>query len=448
MRPSPGTGRTIAAALLLGLGVAWVRPVFAQGFPAPFAPLTVRSVSGQFVVHGERPEVAAPGVIPELRDEEWVDLDPNVLAVLAERVRGTVDRRLGGIGRWRGKIELTLRPAARMQPGPIRIIPQPFREGCQVLLVVPDRIQVGRLVRALVEAILIEASNRDGTGRVAQAPLWLNEGLAGIIQVEGGTRFLLEQGTSVHREGRRPDPLREARSLLRGTDPVSFSEMGLARVEDLGPGPEWDRFRASAILLTHELLRDAWGRDGIRAFLSGLGRHLNWQTTFLEAFSGRFVSLLEVEKWWAVNAAHELARDPGQQWPADRVLESLAGIAVEPAEVRATPDSPAERRLVPLDEVATRWDAAARTAVLDRKIGELHLLYAHTPPDLTPFVLAWHDTVQGLLGEASRGGAPLSGPRTAPRPASDRRTRQLLRRLGELQSELDHRRAAVGSGGG
>ena len=428
----------LAAVFLMGApsGVA------AQGFPTPLAPLTVRSVTGQFIIHGERPKLAPPGIVPEVRDEEWIDLDPNVLAVLAERVREAMDRRLGGLGAWRGKIELTLRPAAGLADSPIRIVPQHLREGCQVTLAVPDRIQVQRLVRALVEAIVLEAANREGRGGIAQAPLWLNEGLAGIIHVESGPRFLLEQGTTFRREGRRPDALRRAHQLLAGENPLTFSEMGLVRVEDLTAGPVWDRYQASSILLTAELLREPWGREGIRTFIDRLGRHLNWQTTFLEVFSRQWVTLLEVEKWWAVSAAHELARDPSQQWEPAVVLEALAGIATEVTEIRSEPDAPPVRRRVPLAEMVTGWEDGLRRPVLERKLGELNLLYAHTPPDLGPFVVAWYEALKGFLG-GDRRPTGAGAVRPGVSGTAGRRERQLLRRLDELVAELERRRSAL-----
>src|SRR5215469_11878965 len=76
--------------------------------------VTASSVSGQFVVTGERgisPLRFAPDFIP--KDEDVVRVEPAELAVSADRVRDTLLKKLGvdPNAPWGGKIFLALHPA-------------------------------------------------------------------------------------------------------------------------------------------------------------------------------------------------------------------------------------------------------------------------------------------------------------------------------------------------
>ena len=109
-----------------------------------------------------------------------------------------------------------------------------------------------------------------------------------------------------------------------------------------------------------ELLRDDPGRALAREFLAQLPHHLNWQTAFLRASGGRFRTLLDAEKWWAVSAADVLSRDPALLWPRDRVLAELQLVMSETADVRGATNAPVARRTLPLGEIVRTWDFPAQ----------------------------------------------------------------------------------------
>jgi hypothetical protein len=130
--------------------------------------------------------------------------------------------------------------------------------------------------------------------------------------------------------------------------------------EQLGSADSYGRYRASATLFVHELLREDRGRKAIREFIRDTHRSLNWQTTFLAVSAGQFRSLLDVEKWWAVASVEVVGRGPSQFWPADRVIAELAVIMTETADLPATNRTGTVRRTLPLREVIQTWDFPAQ----------------------------------------------------------------------------------------
>ena len=415
-----------------------------KGVPLPIAPVTARSLSGQFTVYGDSAPAVAPGRIPRLDAGEMrVPLKADWLAVGAERVKQAVLTQFGASDRWHGRIHLYLRPRAQLGDAPIRIVPVPFRDGWQYRVDLPDEVEWPRLVRALVEAILLEASNREPGERAAQPPLWLSEGVSAIVIAQQG-RDLIPQGQTVvsHAE-RRPNIMAEARARLKGAAPLSFGELCFPAEAILREAEAWGRFQGSAMLLTRELMSNDAGRAAMRDTLHRLPGVLNWQTAFLQANSGRFRSLLEVEKWWAVNTTHVLARDPALLWSRDVTLAHLASVLSEPAELPGATNGPAVRRDVSLATLIREWDFPVQQPVLMRKLAQLRQLYQFAPPDLVPLVSEYHQTLAAYLDARQGAGTdPLRRADLAPRTKLV--VRQAARRFEELDRRLGLIRGTVG----
>ena len=216
-----------------------------------------------------------------------------------------------------GAVHLHLRRPRRVE-GQLTIVPTAIREGWQYRIDVPEQVEWRRLVRAIVEVVLIDLANHDlRRTDCVRPPLWLAEGLDSLLVTASGRDLVLEPQTTLNRNARRPDPLAPVRATLAGRDPSSFSDLSLPDPAALADPERFAYFRASATLLVFELLRDDEGRTLARDFLHQLPYHLNWQTAFLRASNGRFQTLLDAEKWWAVGAADVLSRDPSLLWPRD-----------------------------------------------------------------------------------------------------------------------------------
>lgn len=404
--------------LAMGLGVAGaaqsivLTPPGRLPGPESGGALSARSVSGQFVVHGSASQGTPAGRLPERADDLVIAVEPELLAVAAERVKAAVYRELGWTRPppWKGTVRLHLQATRGDTNMPIRIVPQLFADGWQYAVAMPDRIQWPRLIRGLTQVVLLELANREAGDRLAQTPFWLNEGLAGLLLGGPGRDLIPEPRTAFTRTTRRPDRLREARAGMARGQVLSFSELGTTEPSMLADPAAWGVFRGNAILFTHELLGDEGNPGRLREFLRRLPRHLNWQTAFLEAYSGRFLSLLDVEKWWAVNASHVLALDPSQRWNREVLLRRLEELVTESAEIQASTNRPAVTDRASLATIVREWDFATQRVVLGRKVAQLRLMYAQAPAELLPLVSGYYQTLERYLADRPKAGPVLARP--------------------------------------
>lgn len=331
-------------------------------------------------------------------EELVIHLRPDLLAVTCERVKKAILFRLDLHDGWRGKVHLHLQRKTVVER-PIAIRPQLFRDGWQYHLAVPDQVEWTRLVRAITEVVLLELANRENPGdSPAQPPLWLTEGMNQLVLGDYGRDLVIESQTTLNRSARKPDALRASRERLQGREPLSFSALGLVTAEKLPRPDEFAHFQASAALLTQLLTGDDLRKE-TRTFIWALPANLNWQVTFLRVNRARFASLLDVEKWWAVNATHELARDPALRWSPTEVLARLTEILSETATVRDAAGGNPTQQTLPLSQIVATWDFATQEPVLRRKTAQLQVLAMRTPPELQPLVSDCFHTLDRYLTE-------------------------------------------------
>jgi hypothetical protein len=381
--------------------------------PGSLLPVTARSSSGQFIVSGGNasgnrleqlplnPQSAAL-FLARIRPSEGrdtIEVDPSLLAVSCERIKRATLAALDARDEWRGRVRLHLRPAAQV-PGPIRIQSTPFADGWQYAADLPQKLEWPRFVRALVETLLLEQANRfAGPERLAQPPLWLTEGLTGLILNDSGRALVPELNREWSQSQRRIDPASDARRRLAGQPALTFDELSQPDETWLTNPTNFLRFQASATLFTHELLQTQGGRPAVRTFLRTLPAHLNWQTAFLKACQPGFASLLDIEKWWAVNAANRLTKDPSEFWSREATLAHLNAILLETAEQQPDTNAPPSRLQTPLAAVIATWDFALQRPVIERKLVQLEELAVHGSNDLLPYVTETRRTLDRYLAE-------------------------------------------------
>lgn len=419
----------------LGSLLAWVGLLVgaasAQSNLLMDAPVTARSVSGEFVVHGRGPGLPAPqSEVRQVGTNPVVRLRPDLLVVTAERVKRGIERLLDVRDSCRGTVHLQLRDPVRVT-GPLAIQAKAFRDGWQYYAVIPDEVGWERLIRGLTEMVLLERANRANSGEeCALVPLWLTSGLYQLMIAAEGRDLVTESGTLINRSQRRPDPLRDVRAMLDGREPMSFSEISLMTVEQLEDPAQFAFFQASAALLTHQLLREDLGSPLMVEFIRRLPESLNWQTVFLRVYGDHFPRLLDVEKWWAVAAAEVLASDSRQQWSRERVLARLAELLVETAETRPDTNSPAVRQDIPLRELLVTWDFDSQKDVIRRKASQMRALGLRAPSGVAP-----------LVGESARVLEDYMAVRG--RPASLNTGKTLIEVRGQLVAEAAARKLAA-----
>jgi len=426
-------------------------PVGAQVVPrrslpgSVVAPVTARDVTGQFLVSGGSAPSSQVGRIPDVALELGeIELQAQWLAVAAERVKRTVLALLESEDRWRGKIFLNIRPARELGNGPIRVVPVRLQGAWSCRVDLPEKIAWKSLIRVLVEAVLLEAASRQAGDRFGQTPLWLDEGLTGLVLADRGRDLIVEGHTALVRNAVKPELLAEARKVLGERPPLLFGELAFPP-QRMGTDPATlAMFRASSTLLVHELIADREGRAAMSRFIGLLPNYLNWQVAFLQAYRGRFLSMMDAEKWWAVNSIHVLSRDPAQVWSRPAALTHLESILMETAEIRGTNTTGAARQTIRLPELILNWDRDVQREVIRRKVGQLRSMQAHAPKEVMPLLVEYYRVLQQY--EAQRMGFDTGSLRRAELEPRQRVVAlTAARRLRELDRQLEELKRASGA---
>ncbi len=415
------------AGLLLGLMLAGE-----VGAALPDPMMTVRSRSDQFVINGVM--TIAPKklkhLLPNGKPEPAVtllELEPPLLAVIADRVKVELLRELGAADKWQGKIFVTIRRAEETDPE-VYITSERFNNGWQYQVELPQQIEPAMLARVLVRTLLLELANRSAGDRSAEIPLWLSEGFTAhlLASPEASLNLLPEQplrdkrfnalaASVTTRDRVKTDALALVRARLKAVPPLPYADLSLPTSDQL-QGEAWETYRSCAHLFVLELLRLKDGRAAMRGMLSALPEYLNWQFAFYRGFNPHFRSPLEVEKWWSVTLLNFTGRDQHLKWTAEASLLRLDEILRAPVAVRAAANALPERAEVKLQWLFTKMKYAQQKEVLQKAVNQLRALQWNVPPDMLKLVDDYRFTLETYLqkrnkvvGETDVKGGPASG---------------------------------------
>jgi hypothetical protein len=382
-------------------------PVARADFPIPGV-ISDNSVSGQFIVTAT-PGFSSLASLPEIAgDDDFVRLEPALLAVSADRVRASLLRRLGVDPAlpWNGKIYLTLHPARSLNEN-IEIAADRFEDVWEYHVLLPDILPRDRLARALTGVLLLEYANRSTTNNSAAVPSWLVEGmsqelLANNLQEQilsapdGAINGLPMERMNVTEHGMYP--LAGARAVLQNHSILTFSQLSWPTDGQLS-GSDDGVYRASAQLFVDELLGLRNGSAKMRAMLELLPYYYNWQTAFWSAFHENFSTALQVEKWWALQTVIFTSRSPGPQWTAAASREKLDEILSVAINFRMASNSLPETSEVSLQGVIENFDAVRQTAILQIKLRDLEIAQFRMAPSLAVLTAEYRNTLAAYLGE-------------------------------------------------
>jgi len=415
----------VKAGRLVLCGLAWWA---AAGLGLAGEPRTLQSQSGQFLVRGPAFESRpAQGAI--LTNLSTVRLEPAVLTVSCERIKQALLDLLDLRDQWQGRIFIQLHPVQQDRE-PVVVTSTRFVDGWLYRVQMPDAMDRGRLLKVVVQVLLLEIGNRRAQGRSVELPPWLAEGLAAHLAATASATLALEPHTRVSRQERDPDPLREVRQMLRAQTPLTWNELNWPTPAQLAD-ENLLLYRSCAQLFVHELLRLKHGRESLQEMLLLLPEYLNWQTAFLGSYRQVFPRLAEVEKWWALQAVHLAGRDVFSLWPpaeTARQLEDILGTAVQ---VRLRTNDLPQSVHLKLQSVIQEWSFARQHPVLLQKVNQLQALRLRTVPELTAlldgYALALDDYLRALDKPERPGGTWSEAPANS-RSAVNR----IIRRLDEL----------------
>ncbi len=427
--------------LLAGwVGSVWLTlSALAQPLPPGYA--TARSHSGQFIVSGRPTTTALPDSLPPGATADWIRLQPTLVAMTCERIKGALLMRLGARDHWRGKITIILRPVRRVDDATV-VTQTHFKDGWNYRLEMPDAMSPDRLVHTVVQLLLVEWANRQTSTTLADIPRWLPVGLAQnlladpvlnlvlVPPVTKENKILLRESST---RGRRSVPLAVARAYFATHEPLDFEDLCWPPV--VAAGADAADFRYSAELLVAQLLRLRGGGHSLAAMLDGLGRYRNWQTAFLRAYAAHFSRTLDVDKWWSLEVAHFLRRGDSLTWRPSESLRQLDAVLTVTLQADATNASPS-RSTLPLAAFLKQTPPRQQEEVLQPRVRQLEALVARVSPSLVPLTQDYLKLVQTHVRELDRGqrGSPAQRLNNY---AFNQATQKMVARL----EALDQRRA-------
>lgn len=389
----------------------------------PAAGVVAYSQSGQFVVAGRSLPPAASRVlrydsgIRRFVDAGWTGgerpvatetggtnsvalrLDPNYLVATAERVRSTFNDLLDLQEPYRGRVYINILEST----GPdaeITFISTYDRSrrvwDCQITM--PPEMTPDRLLRVLTQALIFELSHRGAGPGGCDVPLWLNEGMIAHIDARLAKTAVFDPNKSVDIFR---SPVKERDDLNQAIGPA-----GCLTLEQLSwPGqleskPEVERaFRLSAHALVLELLNFRDGGHCLGETLRRLPQFQNWQFAFLKSFNGHFPSLLDAEKWWALDSLHFAGKGAFEKWSLTETLRRLDAAIVLPVERRNSPDEESVRDEMNLPAIVTSIDFDAQKSMLARLISGLFNLELRAEPRVVRLVVDYRKTLEQYVAD-------------------------------------------------
>src|ERR1043165_5769371 len=155
---------TAIAILLIAVGGAVAQILPPSAIPA-------RSLSGQFIVFQQ----PAPMFRPTLRaatNADWVNLEPTLVTISAERIKQAIWRELGVTGSWQNQVPITLQPTYSVDQA-VKIIPDRSLGVWNYRVAMPDQISRERFIHTMVQVILTELANRRAREQLPGVPGWL-----------------------------------------------------------------------------------------------------------------------------------------------------------------------------------------------------------------------------------------------------------------------------------
>jgi hypothetical protein len=425
----------------------WVRAVLAAGILWSAAQAAsaqeqrlAQSQSGQFFIRGL--PVAAPASFSlTFSNLSFVRLDPAVLAVSCERIKHAVLDTMGLRDQWRDRIFISLHPVQE-ERHPILVRCTGFRDGWVYNVDMPERVDSPRLIKVVVEVLLLEIANRRARHASVELPPWLAEGLAAHLQATSLATLAMEPGRGMTRKEHHADPLGWPRRILRARPALTFDELNWP-VEEAASAPDREVYRSCAHLFMHELLRLKNGRECLQEMLCVLPEYLNWQTAFLGSFRMYFPRLVDADKWWTLHVVNFTGRDLFSTWSRDETWRQFDAILHPRAQVRMqTNDLPVNIR-VSLQTVISDWEYPRQSAVLVQILNRLQALRLRAAPDFMGLLDGYAQAVGTYLATRNqpRGPERLRNPLPPnPRLAAQ----ETRRRLDELDAERDRQRPKPG----
>ena len=428
----------------------WLFVVFCFALSAPAQSAytearSVMSVSGQFTV------VAAAHYSPLMHqpalatNENFVRLEPALLAVGAERFKSALWFQLGcqSDAKGNGKIFLALFPARSVRDD-VNIAITPLLPKWNYHVNLPDVVTRTRYTRGLAAVLLLEIANRGNfnADHSAEIPLWLADGLAQLTPGGEPEKIILSSPNQIYRDvpqlrtekkKRGYDPLLAARATLQNVAPLTFDQLCWPTGAQLD-GDDGGAYLASAELFTAELLALKNGPEKMRRLLAKLPGCLNWQTAFFDAFRDNFRRPLDVEKWWTLRLVRFAARDSGPRWNLAVTRERMTDLLSVPVELRAAPETLPERATISLQAALQNFSGSQRESVLRLKVRDFEIAQFRMATPFNGLASGYRTVLAEFLGDKTKNSRPAVSGRHGEITTYNSSTTTALKKLDDLDA--------------
>jgi hypothetical protein len=353
---------------------------------------TFSSQSRQFIVHGSivpRRYIPAAGT----NSAAFTQLEPQLVAVTAERIRFALTRELGLRDAFRDKVHVIVQDWAPAEQR-IGIVSQMHTDGFVYKMVMPGRVKGVQFVKGLVQVLLLELANRD-VARCAELPTWLVEGMTRqmLTRIVPAT-VLNRDPLTIERAGY--DRLGGSKTFLKTNTPVTIQELSFADLSK-SSAEQLAQYEASSHLLVHQLLQLKGGPQLMTRFIQSLPRTLNWQTAQFHVYKEHFDSPLALEKWWLLNWAQFRSREEREAWSVPVTLDRLDSILHTPMEVRTDTNNIPHQRDASLQELIQLAEFAVQKDLLAQKLQHMAFMSLSVATPAVPLWSAYQRAIESYL---------------------------------------------------
>jgi hypothetical protein len=310
-------------------------------------------------------------------------LSAALLPTSCERIKEAILRELNVRDQWRGRIIISIDSAMKPNTEPV-VVAVREDDGFRYEVWTPANIKHRHLSRTLVHVILLEMANRGATGESTRVPLWLVEGMMALVRADSMPTMMLQPNRATPMDVSLV-ALDSVRGQLNFHAPLTFQEMSWPQPGQI-TGKDEIVFHASAEMFTYSLIHLPDGQAKMVRFIHQLPAHLNWQVTFLEAFSADFRQLRDVEKWWGLQCLSITGEELGSRWSAPESGRRFQSALDVPVYVHLATNRLPSAAIFRSQDVILKWNLKDQKVVLQRVFVSLHGLRAHLDSEYVPLL--------------------------------------------------------------
>jgi len=364
--------------------------------------ITARSVSGQFMVRSPYKIPPLPASKQPTNQIKLIELDPNFLAVVCERIKGNILLTLNQKDEWKGSVFVRIYPA-QTYLDPVWVNAQYSDKGWMYYVDFPSVIEMNRLIRAVVGVVLQEIADRRAGSKPAELPPWLPPAFALNVYLTAPDIVLMERFTKKVRVERVTNPINLIKRHIISITPLTWDELSWPTIEALMDNSTTNQYSLCSYIFMREVLRLPDGVKKMKEFLTILPARWNWQVAFIEAFKPHFYSMRDVEKWWSVTIASITGRTGVKTLTYDESLKKLEAILNSPLKI-PTGNTNTNNLIIklPLQQVITQYSYSQHKQILKEKISELSVLRQNSHPAITRLVDDYKEALQIYLDRRYR----------------------------------------------